>query len=455
MQDLLIRDNRPLLEREPHLTEIKFVKMARSPYEYLRGTPAIFAYDMTRPGVWPSQYITKEASVVVAIGDAHPENIGAYRNEEGTYFFDFNDFDGMTWGPYHLEVRRLSVSFATVGIEVLRETDAASLDRSAALSERVASGYVAEINDQMAGEAPIALRPKTSGSVIVEDVFGRSKDDGTRREELSDYTVIEDGRRTLRTGVLRLPDGPIYARELWAVSADEERMVRGLVAQWHATTVSEMAAHFEDAEVVAVRRRIGAGVSSYPILRYYALLQGASQDVDDVAVLDIKESRDGLSFPGIVRYPARVFGNNAERTVEMQRAFQEFPDADPMLGWASFGAMAFRIQDTSKFQKDVDVARIRANIRAKDWSWSDLETLAYLSGRLLARGHAKSLTANGVPGLPVIHAALHGDDAGFVAETAAFTRDYLPRLVSDYEHFVSLLDLYGPLLGYRATVVSE
>lgn len=450
IQQILVEDNRPLLEREPYLTELKFKKMARSPYEFLRGTPSVFLHDLSQPGAWPTAYGTKASSQVLVMGDAHPENIGTYRREDGTYFLDYNDFDGVNWGPYHYEVRRLALTFSTLAYEIHGEDAPMAAGYADQLAGDVAAAYAEAIADMAAGGEPLSVQPGAVSNAISNDLFSRARSDGPNRDELIDYTEFVDGERRLRTGMLRLPDGDILSRELWEVSEREVEMVALLLKQWPDSTLYSDPESLKDYALVDVRRRIGAGVSSYPILRYYALLRGPdAENPDDVILLDIKESRDGPLYAGIVRHPLRVFRFNAERTVLLQRAFADFPDGDPVLGYAQVGALSFRIQDTTNFQKGLDIGRVIANTRAGSWSTADLRHFAEIAARMLARAHSQTETVNGLSGLDVIHAALGDDHDGFVEETIAFSAAYAAQLQTDYLRFLNLLNVAGPLLDYR------
>ena len=449
LAEWLVDDNRAMLEREPELTRMKYLVMASSPYSFLRGTASLFARDLSEAGAWPTQYATHESSLVLILGDAHPENIGAYQTESGTLLLDYNDFDGAGYGPWHFEVRRLALSTAVSGLEALRSHDELAIERAATLAPYVVQGYVDELRALLAGEEPIRVRRGAKAGTIANEIFDRAQEDGADRAELKDFTEIVDGVRRLRTGALRIPTEGYYSRELWEVSAEETAMIEEVLRQWEQTTITQSAERFHGAPLIDVRRRVGKGVGSYPVLRYYALLQGPTGDVDDVVLLDIKEARDGISFPGVVFYDSRRYGNNAERSIALQRAFQEDEASDPMLGWGSLGAMAFRVQRESDYQKGNDVARMSANYRSGEWDWSDIEDFAVLSGRMLARGHALAPTAHGRLGLDVIAEAIDGDFDGFVEETSAFVADYLPMFVADYERFQRLLEEEGPFAGYR------
>lgn len=451
LQETLLEDNRNLLEREPDLSFRKFAKMARSRYEFLRGTSLVFSRDLQEPGAWPTAYVSDGSHEILLIGDAHPENLGTYRDGRGQLLLDFDDFDTANWGPFHWEVRRLAVGWAMAGLEIRGDATPEHLEEAVDLGRAVVEGYVFELAALADGAAPVQVLPRGGFGPVIDDAFERAREDGDLREELDDYTEIVDDQRRLRRGVLRLPDGVVPVRELRDISPRERRLVEELLLQWPETLHDRDALAWESFTVLDVRRRIGAGVSSLPIYRYYALIQGPSGDVDDVLLLDVKEARDGQNVPEILRYGRRPFSNNAERTVLLQRAFQAVPDADPYLGWVSDGALSFRVQHQTKYHKDIDVSRMVANVRARNWTWQHIRLTAYTAGRILARGHAQAPTASGQAALPILLSALGDDAEGFVTETTAFTTDYLPRLLADYQRFLDLLDREGPWLGYRFT----
>lgn len=455
LQSVLIEENLPLLYREPELTRAKFRKMAGGLYPFLRGTAGLFLHDMMQPGAYPTRYATPESSQVLIIGDAHPENLGTYRNAEGELFFDYNDFDGAAYGPYHFEVRRLAFSFAVTALEILGQghdkIDLAAIEEAVALAAPIAEAYLVEIDRLLRGEEPVAVREHEGFGPIVDDLFERAREGGRVRAELNEFSrETEEGRR-LYEGILRHPQDGYPSRELWPISEREEQLVRALLAQWPASIHDPSLLNGKRYQLIDAKRRIGAGVSSFPILRYYALLQNEG-DQDDYLILDIKEGRDGSEFPMMVRYPARVFTHNAERSVLLQRQFQEFPDADPLLGYVREGALSFRVQDTSEYQKGVKLDRIVANIRAGDWSMRDLERFGVVAAQILARGHTRGELIVGGSMLEAIGGALREDPYGFVDEVEEFTRRYIPRFLEDYRLFLSLIEERGDDLGFGASM---
>jgi uncharacterized protein (DUF2252 family) len=88
--DNLAEDNYMWARREPELVRMKLVKMQRGPYEWLRGTAALYWQDLTEPGETRpvSAFTDGPSSRVLLIGDPHVENVGTFRAADGTMFMD-------------------------------------------------------------------------------------------------------------------------------------------------------------------------------------------------------------------------------------------------------------------------------------------------------------------------------------------------------------------------------
>jgi len=443
LQSTLIEDNRILLERAPERVADKFRKMASRPYYWFRGNMRVFVGDTTRPGPGfaPTRFASGPASRVLLVGDPHPENLGTYRPGPGLLVFEYNDFDGASYGPFHQDVRRLGLGFAVA----LRE---AGLEPDALLPvvEAAAAGYVAEIEALSAGEPPVQVTNRGEFGVIVGDVFRRAKRDGDAGEALGEYTVVEGRRRSMFHGDVERPVDGVISDRVEPVDAAEDRLLRALIADYRQTLLDPPPADFF--AIKGISRRLGAGVSSYPLRRYYALLEGPSPGLEDDRLIELKEVLDPTPGPDL-HLRDRAFEGNGRRVVEAQRRLHARPDCDPLLGWSTASPLQVRVRERTKYQKSVDVGRIADRLAEGRWTVHDVAELAHLAGRLLARSHAGAMTLDGTPGLAPIADALGAAGGAFTAETVAFVQQYLPRLEADYAAFVRLLAEEGPWLGYR------
>lgn len=103
------RDPIALLEesnkgRLQDLVPIRYGRMLRSPFTFLRGSAALMAHDLATT---PTTGIR-----VQACGDCHLLNFGLFATPERNLVFDLNDFDETLPAPWEWDLKRLAVSFA-------------------------------------------------------------------------------------------------------------------------------------------------------------------------------------------------------------------------------------------------------------------------------------------------------------------------------------------------------
>jgi len=99
--DVLKESNR---DRMPELVPIRYGRMLRSPFTFLRGSAGLMAYDLATT---PSTGVR-----VQACGDCHLMNFGMFATPERNLVFDMNDFDETLPAPWEWDVKRLAASFA-------------------------------------------------------------------------------------------------------------------------------------------------------------------------------------------------------------------------------------------------------------------------------------------------------------------------------------------------------
>ncbi|HQR10925.1 MAG TPA: DUF2252 domain-containing protein [Casimicrobiaceae bacterium] len=102
------RDPIDLLEessrgRLPELIPIRYGRMVRSPFTFLRGSAGLMAYDLSTTPVTGLR--------VQACGDCHLLNFGMFATPERNLVFDINDFDETLPAPWEWDVKRLAASF--------------------------------------------------------------------------------------------------------------------------------------------------------------------------------------------------------------------------------------------------------------------------------------------------------------------------------------------------------
>src|SRR3954453_4580972 len=113
----LARD-RAATQAFPALWPRKLLRMTASPLGYLRGAAALF-FELLSEHPELAAGPDGEGWLV---GDAHLENFGAFRSEDGrgaeAVVFDVNDFDEAIVGPFRWDVVRLLTSVILGGREI-------------------------------------------------------------------------------------------------------------------------------------------------------------------------------------------------------------------------------------------------------------------------------------------------------------------------------------------------
>lgn len=455
LQQQLIADNWDLMRRQPDLVAGKFRKMAIHPYNYYRGTVRLYLLDMVSATstAMPSSFGSFETAFVPSVVDPHPENIGSYWTKDGILTADFNDFDGADYLPFHFDVRRLAVGFV-----ICAHVSKAHLEQPSVIDEvatSVVDGYLTQVQVLSTKGKPLQIRPASKMGKILDDLLRRAGEQGKAQEALTEYTEVKDGKRIFRFGEVESSDVPgVIRKVIQPLSQDEWSLLRELMRDYlqrrGITKPKEQGFYV----IKGAARRLGAGVSSYPRLRYYVLVEGETLGVGDDVLLEWKEMADPVSLPDYERYPRKTFRNNGERVVWLQTRLQETTTNDRYLGWALVSPMSFRIRQLTKYQKNFDVIRFRDKLADKKWKVEDLLVFARIAGQLLARSHALSNGLDGRPMLPHLDAILKGNEDAFRKETVLFAKTYAAQILADYKQFAGMLQSEGALLGVRAAPVS-
>jgi uncharacterized protein (DUF2252 family) len=114
-------------DRLPELIPIRYGRMIRSPFTFLRGSAPLMAYDLAS--------LPNIGIQVQACGDCHLLNFGLFATPERNLVFDLNDFDETHPAPWEWDLKRLVVSFVIAG----RDNDLADDESEEAVIECVRS----------------------------------------------------------------------------------------------------------------------------------------------------------------------------------------------------------------------------------------------------------------------------------------------------------------------------
>ncbi len=439
IRDTLTNDNAVWMARDHALLQGKYAKMAADPFDFVRGSSALYYADLTRPD--PDRAATGflsvvDANAVLLAGDPHPENFATTLPGDGTATLDpasldveLNDLDGSGFGPYLLDVRRAGLGLGTLAKKLEGCDDACVEGAVGAL----AGAYVDEVGVRDAGGATPAAC--SDDGRIVAALCDRAAEDGTHAAVLDQYSVAADGARRFVLDATVDDAG----KGLLALGVDESAQLDRLLASWTARP-----ADFRELDRA---RRYGSGVASFPAVRYVVLWDHGGAGPDDDGAVSIREVVDPPNLSGRGAAVPVLFDSNAARIEEVAWLLWSRTDADPRMAGLADGASTFKVTTWSGSFQGFDHDDIAQGWADGDYVAADLEGLATRIGRTLAGSHARALTSSGGPALPAIAADLGDGRDSFVAELVADAAVDLARSEADRALFIEALEAYGPLLG--------
>lgn len=463
LRDTLTTDNAIWLGRDRGLLAGKYAKMSADPFDFMRGTSALFYADLSRPAPdrEATQFLTvPDAGSILLAGDPHPENFGAGLPGEEPALgqapdlalgIEIDDLDGSAFGPYLLDVRRGSLGVARLA-SALEGCDA---DCVSAAVAAFATAYVEEIDALSASAgANGAVSSAVSSAVctdddgrMVADLCAASASDGALGDVLASYTTGESGESGARRLFLdeQVDDA---GKGVLALTPDEDAQLSRLLAGW-----TSRPADFRELDRA---RRFGSGVASFPAVRYVVLwdhgADSGTESGEDDHLVSIREVIDPPNPPGRSATVPVLFDSNAARIEQVAWLLWSRPDADPRMAGLSDGASTFKVTTWSGYFQGFNHSDIVEGWADGSYEAGDLLGLAARNGRTLAGSHARGLTSEGRSSLAAISDDLGDDGDRFVAERVSNASTDLARSEADFQTFQRALDDFGPLLGAETPV---
>jgi uncharacterized protein (DUF2252 family) len=349
-------------DRMPELVPIRYGRMLRSPFTFLRGSAGLMAYDLS---TLPSTGVR-----VQACGDCHLLNFGLFATPERNLVFDLNDFDETLPAPWEWDVKRLGASFAVAARDNRCSDDVA---RDAAIAS--ARAYRKHLRE-CSRKSPLDVwYERLDLKTLIEqapDAKARKQREylaAKARERIGEYLVpkLTDASR----GQRRLVDQPPVLFHLREKDADE-RFREGL-EDYRLSLPDDRRALFERYRLEDWAVKV-VGIGSVGTRCLVGLFFSAS---DHPLLLQFKEACPSVLAP----YAGEsVYQNQGQRVVVGQRLMQS--SSDIFLGWTR-GRRGYDF-----FGRQLRDMKISVPVEGA----SPLEHIQYaeLCGTVLARAHAKS-----------------------------------------------------------------
>jgi uncharacterized protein (DUF2252 family) len=382
--------------RIPELLPIRYHRMAKSTFAFLRGAAAIMAEDLastSTPGIQ-----------VQACGDCHLANFGSYQSPEGNAVFDINDFDETAPSPFEWDLKRLATSLVLAG-------------REAGLSEKhcvvAATKCVAAYRKRVS--RLVELPPFAAWRSRIDVAAALSTIGDTKVRHREERRLKEAQRKPDEGlfGVHRV-NGKWQIQDKWPLvfhlGATREREARAAFTAYAANLDPDRRVLVERFSLTDVAFKV-VGVGSVGTFCAVGLLMTADEQP---LLLQIKEAVGSVlgTHPG-----GYAFKNHGQRVVVGQRLMQAASDV--FLGWAPAGGD--RRHFYVRHLKNAPLARI-----SEDLEEDALQFYAVLCGKTLARAHARSGDSAQISGYL-------GKSDEFDTAIAEFAIRYAEQSKTDYE----------------------
>jgi uncharacterized protein (DUF2252 family) len=391
--------------RVADLIPIRYGRMRRSPFTFLRGSSSIMAYDLGTDDCATGVFVQ-------ACGDCHLENFGIFATPERNVVFDINDFDETLSAPWEWDVKRLAASIhvaaRTSGSSERRAKDAVraavyayreSLTQCSTMTKlevwyaRIDASEVFAISDAATAlrEAALEQAPDDTHELIAEQY---TAGDGLGRR------IVDKPPKLFHPP----PDGEIV------IDAGE------VLGRYRASLRDDLAVLLDAYELVDMAVKV-VGIGSVGTRCAVALLMAHA---NDGLILQIKEARRSVLEP--YAQPC-TFENQGQRVVTGQRIMQTASDL--FLGWSdSDDGHQFYVRQLSDMKGSIDATSLTS---------AQLLAYASLCGRTLALTHARS-------GNPAILAGYLGRSDVFDRAIAKFASTYADVVDTDYAAFIAAIE---------------
>jgi uncharacterized protein (DUF2252 family) len=357
--DLLEESNR---YRLPNLVPVRYGRMLRSPFTFLRGAAGLMAHDLATT---PTTGIA-----VQACGDCHLMNFGLFATPERNLIFDINDFDETLPAPWEWDVKRLAISFAVAARDnQINEKDARVIAAECVRAYRERLRKFSKMSpldvwyDHLDAQSIIDMAPNAEIKKVREQVVAKA------RMRVGDYLYPKISSEV--GGRRRLIDQPPILFHVYEKGFVQN--VRLALQDYRLSLPHERRVLFDRyrLEDIAVK---AVGIGSVGTYCFVGLFFSAE---NHPLLLQFKEACTSVLAP----YAGKSdYENQGQRVVTGQRLMQS--SSDIFLGWTrSQNGRYFFVRQLRDMKMSAPIEGISA---------ARMKMYAEWCGLTLARAHAKS-----------------------------------------------------------------
>ena len=297
-------------------------------------------------------------------GDQHLSNFGSWGNRRGDIVYGMNDFDESAIYDFQVDVLRIAASIVNHGY-TFTFTDHHTEEAVKTFTKHYVDTILNYVDNENALEFELT-RTNTDGELyyFLKDV----EDDKSMEYQMEKYTHLDKktGKRSFKVGTVAKRDKKTKLSPIPDEKAEEIR--QAFTSSKFGATMMKLGWNVQSwddkfFEVLDVAARVGSGVASYGVERYYVLLKGTdgSQKGNSI-ILDIKYQPtphvQHVLTPEEYAWYSTLFPNSAARTVESERSLTSY--TDPFTGWIELkddegNLQPFSVRQRSPWKDDIEM----------------------------------------------------------------------------------------------------
>lgn len=364
------------LQQREELKSEKYARMSQSPFTFYRATNSLFWQDFVNDSRLDKFGNPKTKTWI--LGDCHVDNFGAYNNNKGEIIFDLNDFDESIVADYQYDLWRLATSI----ILVAEENYVISKSEQEEIIDSLSESYLDTLESYAGNddETQIYFTEKNTSGEVKKTIEKAAEK--TRQGMLDKWSKVVDGKRIFDSD-----------NEDLGIASDAKKAIESEMLTYGKTLSGNLNYDPKYFQVKDVAQRLNAGLGSLGTPRYYLLIEGETDDLDDDYILDIKRQYQPPTYELFSLYDRlnydSIFDNTAQRQAIAYKAL--IKHADDFLGWMKLvdnnpadGDFSgdYSVREISPYKKSLKTKKLKD----KD---SFIE-VAQQWGKILATDHARA-----------------------------------------------------------------
>jgi uncharacterized protein (DUF2252 family) len=372
--DLILLGANP--QKRQDLKAEKYARMSESTFNFFRATNSLFWQDFVNDSRLGEFGNTKTKTWILA--DCHVDNFGAYNNDKEEIIFDLNDFDESIVADYQYDLWRLATSI----ILVAENNSLNSKSDQKEIINSFSESYLDTLESYVGNDDDTQLyftKENTNGEVKKTIKEAAKK---TRKEMLDKWTKVAEGERLF----------DLYNEDL-GMADDAEEAIKSKILAYTETISGNLNYDREYFKIKDVAQRLNAGLGSLGTPRYYLLIEGETDDLDDDYILDIKRQYKPTAYRLFSLYDRlnydSKFNNTAQGHATAYKAL--IKHADDFLGWMELVDYNPADGDFSGYYSVREISPYKKSLKTEKLEDKDsFIEVAQQWGKILATDHARA-----------------------------------------------------------------